>query len=104
MCQIWTNTVATGRLCILDLEQHRSLQQDCLRVISFGRFQMWSNTAAATRLGTGQQMDRLYCCIQKLSLIGRREIIRRTGESIFRDDQIDENCEKNLMAKSEKCV
>ena len=40
--------------CIPDLEQHRSLQQDCLRVISFGRFQMWSNTAPdATRLGTG---------------------------------------------------
>ena len=39
--------------CIQDLEQHRSLQQDCLRVISFGRFLMWSNTTA-TGLGTGQ--------------------------------------------------
>ena len=53
MCQIWTNTAVTG-LCISDLEQHRSLQLDCLRVISFGRYQMWSNTAAAaTILGTG---------------------------------------------------
>ena len=29
------------------------LQKDCLRVISFGRFQMWSNTAS-TGLRTGQ--------------------------------------------------
>ena len=51
MCQIWTNNAATGlQLCIPDLEQHRSLQQNCWRVISFRRFQMWSNTAAATRL------------------------------------------------------
>ena len=69
MCQIWTNTVATGLLCILDLEHHRSLQQDCLRVISFGRFQMWSNTAAATRLGTGQSihtyMQTSYTAVSK---------------------------------------
>ena len=48
-----------------DLEQHRCnrteysrsgatpLQMDCLRVISFGRFQMWSNTCSK-ELRTGQ--------------------------------------------------
>ena len=61
MCQIWGNTTVTG-LCIPDISGVTPLQQqDCLRVISFGRLQMWSNTAAirdcvrVNSFGTGSQ-------------------------------------------------
>ena len=48
---------ATGLLCIPDLEQHRCLpQQDCSRVVSFGRFQIdvEQHRAATGLLCTGQ--------------------------------------------------
>ena len=89
--------------CLPDLEQHRSLQQDCLRVIAYGRFHMWSNIAA-TRLGMSIDTD-------YTALYPRTEPLWWARNHVGLGNQISEIArlmrtekKKTMLVKSQECA